>query len=174
VSQLKKVNAPAPDRELLAYAVFVRSVGGRSNMIDKVKPDETKRLTLAQLKRFSSIDASKVWYTVKDNKTKKSYLLERRGKCDPVKCKSACCKFCHVGSVPHSYWSGFGDFDGEGVSIKVTCKHLNTRTNKCAKWKKKTFPRACDQFPHPNDQVYHLVYSKCSFYFVELGELKLK
>jgi hypothetical protein len=143
-------------------------------MIYKPKQDKIKKLTLAQIKRFEMLDSRDIWYTVKDRKNKKTYLLERRGKCEPTKCKSACCKFCHLPGSTSSYWGGFGERKQGGVAIKVTCKHLNARTNKCAKWKKKTFPRACEQFPHLSDQVYHIVFSKCSFYFVELGELILK
>ncbi len=111
----------------------------------------------------------------------RDFVFERKGKCDPKKCKSACCKFYMVngGFGTDDYIEGFlektkyGDF-----KINKYCKHLDVKNNKCKVWGTDNFPKVCRQFPHITDSVYKHVFDVCSFKFEikpydKIGEEKM-
>lgn len=110
----------------------------------------------------------------------KFVIVERTGKCDYKKCKNACCKFC-VLAYPHEYFEGFGKIGNNKRSLimEKKCKFLE-KDGTCQKWGKKSkctdptiggmgkysgFPRACEQFPHPDDSVFYEVMDVCTFKF---------
>ena len=98
--------------------------------------------------------------------------MNRRGKCNPNKCKAACCRFVHLGRT-HSrqqekYVKGFGikviSFLGaRHMILEKPCKFLDLKTYKCKRHKTK--PACCRQFPTPDDLVYEIVSKKCSYQF---------
>ena len=100
---------------------------------------------------------------------KKFYVLERTGECDYKKCKSACCKFYHIGC--RNFDKAFGEKTKFGMKIVADCVNLN-KDGKCKLWGKKAFSNACKQFPHPNDSHYLVAYEYCAFRFKILGEFK--
>lgn len=98
-------------------------------------------------------------------------VVQREGKCESKKCKSACCKFCSSGYLKE-YARGFFEEDEFGCDItRITCNHL-TKDGKCRKWGK-NLPKACQQFPHPSDSIYWNVMDKCTFRFKILYEIEL-
>ncbi len=103
--------------------------------------------------------------TIKGNK----YLVKRTGKCEPKKCKAACCKIMAHKTEGDLYFSGFVDEQiGDWSIIKKQCQQLS-KGGMCKVWKqKKKFPKPCEQFPHPTDGVYVAVEPVCSFKFVIL------
>ena len=105
------------------------------------------------------------------HKNGKEYLIKRTGKCDYKKCKAVCCRFiCNIGS--HEYFDNFGKKGSCGNNlIKINCNQL-CKNNTCKIFKSKKFPRACIQFPHCTDALYHEVIKKCSFKFEIIGEIK--
>ncbi|MHA1342392.1 MAG: YkgJ family cysteine cluster protein [Promethearchaeota archaeon] len=99
----------------------------------------------------------------------KDMQLIRKGKCNPKKCNSACCKiFMHAQSDDcDDYNSGFLEHKnkyGDLYTLK-NCKHLDVKNNKCKIWGTKEFPKVCKVFPFPNDSVYKHVFDVCSFKF---------
>lgn len=98
--------------------------------------------------------------------------LVRKGKCQPDKCKSACCKFfmmtkCERNEKMDKYYSSFFDktnIFGDYIMEKP-CKNLDIKNNKCKVWGTKDFPEVCKQFPNPTDSVYKHVFEVCTFKF---------
>ena len=94
------------------------------------------------------------------------YVLEKIGSCDFKKCKNACCKFVSIGvhkkHPAYSYYQGFGQESKSKLTriIKQNCYAL-CKNGTCSKWGKK-FPKACLQFPHITDHVYHEVIDVCT------------
>jgi len=117
-------------------------------------------------------DMQKWWgdnpvYVIERNN--KQYVVVRTGKCNPKKCKSACCT--------HLHWTGNEEYIKQfgtkckplGALIKKKCKQLCN--NKCKRWGRSNFPSVCKTFPHPNDGLYLAVMDKCSFKFEFIGEI---
>jgi len=105
-------------------------------------------------------------------------VLVRTGKCDPVKCGSACCKFYMItgGKNVDDYTSGF--FENKNIyddfyEVK-NCKHLDVENNKCKVWDSLEFPKVCAQFPNYTDPVYRHVFKECSFRFTVEPEKPIK
>lgn len=99
----------------------------------------------------------------------KRYIVQRKGKCEPNKCNSACCKF--IALTNNDYIINFKDSKGGNhIYIDKVCSKLNEKCNTCRLWGKK-LPEICQQFPHPHDGVYYRVRNKCSFYFEILHEV---
>ena len=135
--------------------------------------------------RFKSLDSeSNTWVFWDSNEI---LFVIRTGKCEYNKCKNLCCKFC-VLPYPHEYWEGFAEKSKiQGALImKKKCKFLK-KCGECSKWgienqneenlvngrsRVDGFPRACQQFPTPSDQVYYEVFYKCSFKFKVLHSVK--
>lgn len=136
------------------------------------------KVTLAELKRYNYINClndgiekySAPSHIVEDPKTKKRMLIIREGVCEPNKCKSVCCKFCHI-ETDSTYWANFGTKCDKGIRFEGNCKQLDCKNNKCKVWDKKEFPMACKQFPHPNDSTYWEVFNTCSFYYEKVYEV---
>ena len=136
----------------------------------KIKEAKVKYLTKKDLK---NIWFTKYWFNENKNgqyerrillmKNGEEWLLQQEGKCEPKKCKSACCKFIHLNEKT-TYYQGFGT-KGKygGVVVKKTCSHLHN--NKCDLWGSKKFPNTCAQFPHPEDTVWKEVFDVCTFKF---------
>lgn len=135
-----------------------------------------KKITLAELKRHKFIRSLNDEYStciVEDTKNKKRILIVRKGKCEPNNCKSACCKFINLEtSSDKDYFNNFGTKCEGGRRIENICNKLNCKKNTCNIWKTDKFPNACKQFPHPHDRTYWTIFSKCSFYFEKLYEIK--
>jgi len=110
-------------------------------------------------------------YTYLFKHKNKLHYVKRVGKCEPKKCKSACCKFINL-QYPSTYLEQFGTKSCKGTRINVKCSQLSN--NKCALWNSKKFPGACKQFPHPTDNVYIEVMDVCTFKFEILREWELK
>ncbi len=107
------------------------------------------------------LDLNSKIYFIETNE--KYLIIKRVGECDYKKCKSICCKFVCGGG--NSYWEGFSKKNEFGDSIiDIRCKNLNKK-GACNLFKKKGFPGACKQFPHPTDGVYRNILDKCSFKF---------
>lgn len=146
-------------------------------VLDNTKDNILTRedLNYISCKRLSDVDSPSIYIL----EFKDKYLIVKiTGKCDYKKCKNACCKFCSL-AYPHEYFEGFGEpsKDFKHLIIKKKCKFLN-KNGTCQKWNKKEtkidnsigyqgritgFPRACKQFPHPDDGIYHEVMDKCTF-----------
>ena len=99
----------------------------------------------------------------------KDMQLVRKGKCEPNKCKSACCKFYMVsrtGDVD-DYIEGFFEKTnkyGDHYIIR-NCKHLDVKNNKCKVWGTDRCPKVCRIFPNSIDAVYKQVFDVCTFRF---------
>lgn len=100
----------------------------------------------------------------------KYLLVKREGKCDSTKCGSICCKFIELGS--REYSKGFSNVTNEFGSniLNKRCGNLD-KCGKCKLWKKKGFPIACVQFPHPTDKTYMHIMDRCTFKFKILFEM---
>ena len=113
-----------------------------------------------------SDEKSKLWY---DGCWITDMQLVRKGKCQPDKCNSACCKFYMVSKTGNTddYIKGF--IDGQNKFgdhlIRKNCKHLDVKNNKCKVWGTDEFPEVCKQFPNPSDPVYKHVFDVCTFRF---------
>lgn len=95
--------------------------------------------------------------------------LVKKGKCQPKKCKSACCKFYMVTKTGNTddYIRGFIESEnkyGDHYIVK-NCKHLDSKNNKCKVWGKDEFPEVCKQFPVSSDSAYKHVFNFCTFKF---------
>ncbi len=126
-----------------------------------------KKEDLIEIKNCNCLDLKSKIYMLK---FKDKYLVVRRtGKCDYKKCKSACCKFICLGES--KYWDGFGKKNEFGnIILNTKCKNLNKK-GECLVFKKKNFPEACKQFPHPIDGVYKHIAEKCMFKFEILYQI---
>jgi len=99
----------------------------------------------------------------------KDFVFERIGKCEPEKCKSACCKFyMNNGGTPlDDYINGFFEKTKyNDFMLKKNCKYLDVKNNKCIVWNTDKFPEVCKQFPNVTDSVYKHVFEVCSFKFI--------
>ena len=111
---------------------------------------------------------------------KRGWYWQRRGKCDPVKCRDACCRFS-VATITED------DFDyvqmvrskSRDFSVcELNDKEVIVTPNHCPKLGifggckihgAKEQPTVCKYFPmSPTDGVYHLVKEKCGYTFFKV------
>ncbi len=130
-------------------------------------PEEVEKEFLEK-EEMNTLESSECIYLQKKIyliKFKERFVIVKRvGKCEPEKCKSACCKFVDAYYLSN-YSKGFFDEKDEfgKYYLNKDCNNLN-ECGKCKKWNK-DLPGACKQFPHPSDKVYWHIMDKCSFKF---------
>jgi hypothetical protein len=108
---------------------------------------------------------------LKDKRKKKRYYFVRIGKCNPLKCQSACCRFLvnfsNYGLINSSTIDIFQATSGFHHVISNHCPRI-TIDGKCSLYNKKNEPRVCKYFPMKyDDSVYEYVKKVCGYKFIK-------
>jgi len=123
-------------------------------------------------------------------KSKEKYLWVRSGKCNPVKCGSACCRFNVLGHVKNnSHAKNYHQMSDYLQHNNIQIRVLNRSTiymtprlcpniaidGKCELHNKRTQPKVCKYFPMtPKDGVYVAVKHVCGFKFEKINNPNYK